>query len=208
MPFASNVIDLIGNTPLYALSRWGELFGGKASVYGKYEGANPFGSAKDRVALAMIEDAEARGLLRAGATSVEPTSGNTGIALAAIGRLRGYRVIIVMPDTMSIERKKLISAYGAEVVLTAGALGMKGAIEKADALAKEIQDSFIPNQFENSANPDAHYRTTAEEIWRDLDGKVDILVAGIGTGGTISGCAKYLKEKNNLNSDFGIFFVF
>lgn len=199
MPFASNVIDLIGNTPLYALSRWGELFGGKASVYGKYEGANPFGSAKDRVALAMIEDAEARGLLRAGATIVEPTSGNTGIALAAIGRLRGYRVIIVMPDSMSAERKRLMRVYGAELVLTEGARGMTGSIARAREIAREIPDAWIPSQFENPANAVAHYKTTGPEIERDLaaEGRTaDILVAGVGTGGTLTGTGRYLREKN------------
>lgn len=197
MALFNSIEEMVGNTPLLSLGRIQKKYNSFASLFAKIEAYNPASSAKDRIALAMIEDAEKRGLLRPGATIIEPTSGNTGIGLAAIGSARGYRVIIVMPDTMSIERKKLISAYGAEVVLTAGALGMKGAIEKADALAKEIQGSFIPNQFENSANPDAHYRTTAAEIWRDLDGKVDILVAGIGTGGTISGCAKYLKEKNS-----------
>lgn len=190
-----SITELVGNTPLLALNRIREALGIKAKIYAKLESFNPASSAKDRIALAMIEDAEARGLLHSGATIIEPTSGNTGIGLAAIGCARGYRVIIVMPDTMSIERQKLMRAYGAEVVLTPGKEGMKGAILKAEALKAEIADSFIPNQFENPANPNAHYRTTGEEIWRDTEGEIDILVAGIGTGGTISGCAALLKEK-------------
>lgn len=190
-----SITELVGNTPLLALNRIREALGIKAKIYAKLESFNPASSAKDRIALAMIEDAEARGLLHPGATIIEPTSGNTGIGLAAIGCARGYRVIIVMPDTMSIERQKLMRAYGAEVVLTPGKEGMKGAILKAEALKAEIADSFIPNQFENPANPNAHYRTTGEEIWRDTEGEIDILVAGIGTGGTISGCAALLKEK-------------
>ena len=199
MPFVSNVIDRIGNTPLYPLSRLGEVWGSTACIFGKYEGANPFGSAKDRVALSMIEDAEARGLLRAGGTVVEPTSGNTGIGLAAIGRLRGYRVIIVMPDSMSEERKKLLAAYGAELVLTEGARGMSGAIARAEEIAKEIPDAWIPSQFENPANAAAHYKTTGPEIERDLAAEgntADILVAGVGTGGTLTGIGRYLREKN------------
>lgn len=199
-----SIEEMVGNTPLLSIGRIQKKYNAVASLFAKIEAYNPASSAKDRIALAMIEDAEKRGLLYPGATIIEPTSGNTGIGLAAIGASRGYRVIIVMPDTMSIERQKLMRAYGAEVVLTAGALGMKGAIEKADALAKEIRGSFIPNQFENPSNPDAHYRTTAQEIWRDLDGKVDILVAGIGTGGTISGCGKYLKEKNSSLLVYGV----
>ncbi len=187
---------LVGNTPLLALKHIEKEYALKAHLYAKLECFNPAASAKDRVALSMIESAEKDGLLFPGATIIEPTSGNTGIGLAVIGTARGYRVIIVMPDSMSIERQKLMKAYGAELILTPGALGMRGAIEKAEALAKAIPNSFIPNQFENPANPLAHYETTAKEIWRDLDGKVDVLVAGIGTGGTISGCARYLKEKN------------
>ena len=188
--------DLIGNTPLLALHRIAESRSLSAKLFAKLESFNPASSAKDRIALSMIEEAEKSGLLREDSTIIEPTSGNTGIGLAAIGASRGYRVIIVLPDTMSIERQKLIRAYGAELVLTPGALGMKGAIEKAETLAHEIPHSFIPDQFKNPANPLAHYKTTAHEIWNDLEGKVDVLVAGIGTGGTICGCAKLLKEKN------------
>lgn len=187
---------LVGNTPLLALNRIQEEYALKAHLYAKLECFNPASSAKDRVARSMIEEAEKAGLLFPDSTIIEPTSGNTGIGLAVIGSARGYRVIIVMPDNMSIERQKLMKAYGAELILTPGALGMRGAIEKAKALAAEIPNSFIPNQFENPANPLAHYETTAKEIWQDLDGKVDVLVAGIGTGGTISGCARYLKEQN------------
>ena len=187
---------LVGNTPLLALNRIQEEYALKAHLYAKLECFNPASSAKDRVARSMIEEAEKAGLLFPDSTIIEPTSGNTGIGLAVIGSARGYRVIIVMPDNMSIERQKLMKAYGAELILTPGALGMRGAIEKAKALAAEIPNSFIPNQFENPANPLAHYETTAKEIWQDLDGKVDMLVAGIGTGGTISGCARYLKEQN------------
>ena len=190
-----SVTELVGNTPLLALNRIGDALGLKAKIYAKLESFNPASSAKDRIALAMIEDAEARGLLTEGATIIEPTSGNTGIGLAAIGCARGYRVIIVMPDTMSIERQKLMRAYGAEVVLTPGKEGMKGAIARAEALKAETPASFIPNQFENPANPHAHYRTTGEELLRDTEGKIDLLVAGIGTGGTISGCAACIKEK-------------
>ena len=190
-----SVTELVGNTPLLALHRIETELGLTAKIYAKLESFNPASSAKDRIALAMIEDAEARGALRPGATIIEPTSGNTGIGLAAIGCSRGYRVIIVMPDTMSIERQKLMRAYGAEVILTPGKEGMKGAIEKAEALQKEMVGSFIPNQFSNPANPRAHYLTTGKEIFRDTDGAIDILVAGIGTGGTLSGCAAYLKEQ-------------
>ncbi len=204
MALFASVEEMVGNTPLLSLRRIQKKCGLTASLFAKIESFNPAASAKDRIALSMILDAEKKGALRPGATIIEPTSGNTGIGLAAIGVPRGYRVIIVMPDTMSVERQKLMRAYGAEVVLTAGALGMKGAIEKANALAQEIQGSFIPNQFENAANPAAHYQTTAEEIWRDLDGKVDVLVAGIGTGGTISGCAKYLKKKNSALTVYGV----
>ena len=186
---------LVGNTPLVHLSSIEKECGLKAKLYGKLESKNPASSAKDRVALNMIDTAEKAGLLKAGGTIIEPTSGNTGIGLAAIGASRGYRVIIIMPDSMSIERQKLMRAYGAELILTPGALGMKGAIDKAEALAHEIPDSIIAGQFENPANPEAHYKTTGPEIWRDTEGKVDIFVAGIGTGGTISGTARYLKEQ-------------
>ena len=186
---------LVGNTPLVHLSNIEKECGLEVSLYGKLESKNPASSAKDRVALSMIDTAEKAGLLKAGSTIIEPTSGNTGIGLAAIGASRGYRVIIIMPDSMSIERQKLMRAYGAELILTPGALGMKGAIDKAEALAREIPDSMIAGQFENPANPEAHYKTTGPEIWRDTEGKVDIFVAGIGTGGTVSGTARYLKEQ-------------
>ncbi len=191
-----SVEELVGNTPLLALHRIERSFGSLASLLAKLESFNPASSAKDRIALAMIRAAEESGALSRGGTIIEPTSGNTGIGLAAIGCSHGYRVMIVMPDTMSVERIKLIRAYGAEVILTPGALGMKGAIAKAEELKASIPGSFIPNQFANAANPKAHYQTTGREIWQDTDGKVDVLVAGIGTGGTVSGCAAYLKEKN------------
>ena len=189
-----SIAQMVGNTPLLALHGIEKEYRLKANLFAKLESFNPASSAKDRIALSMILRAEKEGILVEGSTIIEPTSGNTGIGLAAIGASRGYRVIIVMPDSMSIERQKLMRAYGAEVILTPGALGMKGAIEKANALQTEIKNSFIPNQFENPANPLAHYLTTAKEIVTDLDGAVDAFVAGIGTGGTISGCAKYLKE--------------
>jgi cysteine synthase A len=187
---------LIGRTPLLELTRTEEKENLPAKVLAKLEYFNPAGSAKDRVALSMIRDAEEKGILKAGSTIIEPTSGNTGIGLASVAAARGYRTIIVMPDSMSAERQKLMKAYGAELVLTPGKLGMSGAIEKAEALAKEIPDSFIPDQFGNPANAKAHYETTAPEIWEDTDGKVDIFVAGVGTGGTITGVGRYLKEKN------------
>jgi len=196
MAYYESVAELVGHTPLLALHRIETRFSLKASLFAKLESFNPASSAKDRIALAMILEAEKNGTLASGGTIIEPTSGNTGIGLAAIGCARGYRVIIVMPDTMSIERRLLISAYGAEIVLTDGKLGMKGAIEKAYKLHKEIAGSYIPNQFENPANPAAHAQTTGKEIWEDTNGNVDILVAGIGTGGTISGCASFLKGKN------------
>lgn len=186
---------LVGNTPIVHLSNIEKECGLEARLYGKLESKNPASSAKDRVALSMIDTAEKAGLLKAGGTIIEPTSGNTGIGLAAIGASRGYRVIIIMPDSMSVERQKLMRAYGAELILTPGALGMKGAIDKAETLAREIPDSIIAGQFENPANPEAHYKTTGPEIWRDTEGKVDIFVAGIGTGGTVSGTARYLKEQ-------------
>ena len=191
----ANISQLIGNTPLVRLSSVEKTYGLKAAIYGKVEAFNPAGSAKDRVGLAMIEDAEARGLLKPGATIIEPTSGNTGIGLAAAAASKGYKVILTMPDTMSVERRNLLAAYGAEVVLTDGTRGMQGSIEKANELAAAIEGSFIPGQFDNPSNPAVHYRTTGPEIYRDLEGSVDAFVAGIGTGGTISGVGKYLKEK-------------
>ncbi len=190
----SSLTQCIGNTPLVALSRLS--LGLPARIFAKLEGCNPGGSAKDRVALAMILDAEQRGLLPQGGTIIEPTSGNTGIGLAAVAAARGYRTIIVMPDTMSPERIALMRAYGAQVVLTPGVSGMSGAVEKAHALCKEIPGSFLPGQFSNPTNAQAHYETTGPEIWQDADGKVDILVAGIGTGGTITGAGRFLKGKN------------
>ena len=189
--------QLIGNTPLLRLSRIEQAHQLKAVLLAKLESFNPAGSAKDRVGLAMIEDAERRGILQPGAVIIEPTSGNTGIGLALVAAVRGYRAFIVMPDTMSIERRLVMSAYGAEVVLSDGSLGMAGAIAKAEELAKEIPGSFIPGQFVNPANAAAHYDTTGPEIWRDTGGNVDIFVAGVGTGGTITGTGEYLKEKNS-----------
>ena len=191
----ASVSDLIGGTPLLELRQIEEIFHLKARLLGKVESFNPAGSAKDRVAKQMIEDAEQAGLLKEGSVIIEPTSGNTGIGLASIAAARGYRVIIVMPDTMSQERRTLMKAYGAELVLTEGAKGMTGAIEKADALAKEIEGSFIPGQFTSPSNPKAHYLTTGPEIFADTDGAVDVFVAGVGTGGTITGVGRYLKEK-------------
>ena len=190
-----SVDELVGNTPLLELKHIEKEFGLKATLLAKLEYFNPAGSVKDRVARAMLDDAEARGALKPDSVIIEPTSGNTGIGLASIAAARGYRVIIVMPETMSVERRKLMRAYGAELVLTEGAKGMKGAIAKADELAKEIPNSFIPGQFVNPANVAAHYNTTGPEIYRDTDGKIDFFVAGVGTGGTVTGTGKYLKEK-------------
>ncbi len=196
MKIAKHLTDLIGNTPLLELANYSAALKLHATIVAKLEYFNPAGSAKDRIAFAMIEDAEKRGLLQPGCTIIEPTSGNTGIGLASVAAAKGYRVILTMPDTMSIERRNLLRAYGAQLVLTPGAQGMKGAIEKAKELACEISGAFIPSQFDNPANPAIHYSTTGPEIWRDTEGRVDVYVAGVGTGGTLSGAGKYLKEHN------------
>lgn len=191
-----SVSELVGRTPLLELSNYEKAENLEATVLAKLERFNPAGSVKDRIAKAMIEDAEAKGILKQGSVIVEPTSGNTGIGLAVMGAARGYKVVLTMPETMSVERRNLLKAYGAELVLTEGAKGMKGAIEKAEELAKSLPDAFLAGQFVNPANPAAHKATTGPEIWEDTDGKVDIFVAGVGTGGTLSGVGAYLKEKN------------
>ncbi len=190
------ITDLIGGTPLLELTNYQKNHGLEATILAKLECFNPAGSSKDRVALAMLNDAEKKGLLKPGAVIIEPTSGNTGIGLASVAAARGYRVILTMPETMSVERRNLLKAYGAELVLTDGANGMSGAIEEAERLAANTPDSFIPGQFVNPANPEAHFKTTGPEIWEDTEGKVDIFVAGAGTGGTITGVGRYLKSKN------------
>jgi len=193
---AKSLTDLIGRTPLLELGKFSASKELKATIVGKLEYFNPAGSVKDRIAKAMIDDAEAKGALKPGATIIEPTSGNTGIGLASVAAARGYKIILTMPETMSIERRNLLKAYGAELVLTEGSKGMSGAIAKAEELSKDIEGSFIPGQFVNSANPEVHRKTTGPEIWEDTDGKVDIFVAGIGTGGTITGVGEYLKSQN------------
>lgn len=191
-----SLTDLIGNTPLLELTNYNRKFAPQATIIAKLEYFNPAGSAKDRIAMAMIDAAEARGLLQKDSVIIEPTSGNTGIGLASVASARGYRTILTMPESMSVERRNLLKAYGAELVLTPGSLGMQGAIDKAEELAAEIPNAFIPGQFVNPANPAIHKATTGPEIWRDTDGEVDIFVAGVGTGGTVSGAGAYLKEKN------------
>jgi cysteine synthase len=202
MAYAEKITDLIGNTPLVKITALGP--DSKVTLLAKLESFNPFSSVKDRIGLAMIEDAERSGKLKNGSVIIEPTSGNTGVALAAVAAAKGYRIILTMPETFSIERRKLLAAYGAELVLTEGPKGMKGAIAKAEELAAATPNSFIPNQFENPANPEIHRQTTAEEIWRDTDGKVDIVVAGAGTGGTITGVSEALKKKKPGIKTFAI----
>lgn len=196
MKIYNDITEIIGKTPLVRIDGFSRKRGIKANILVKLEYLNPAGSVKDRVAAAMMDDAESKGLIKKGAVIIEPTSGNTGIGLAAVAASRGYKVMLTMPDTMSIERRKLLAAYGAEIVLTDGKGGMSAAIDKANELAKSIPGSFIAGQFENPANPEAHYKTTGPEIWEDTDGKVDFFVAGVGTGGTLTGVGKYLKSKN------------
>lgn len=193
---AENLTKLIGNTPLLQLNQFAKSEGAKANIIAKIEGFNPLGSVKDRIAIAMVEDAEQKGLLKSGSTIIEPTSGNTGIGLAFVAAIKKYRIILTMPETMSLERRNLLKALGAELVLTPGPDGMKGAIAKAKELKSEISDSVILQQFENQSNPKIHYDTTGEEVWRDTDGKIDIFVSGVGTGGSVSGAGKRLKEYN------------
>ena len=196
MKVYKNITELIGGTPLLAAERFKKAYDLGGNILAKLEYFNPGGSVKDRIAKAMIEDAEAKGILKEGSVIIEPTSGNTGIGLASAGAAKGYKVILAMPETMSVERRAILKAYGAELVLTEGAKGMKGAIAKALELAEEIPGAFIPSQFDNEANPDIHFKTTGPEIWDDTEGQVDILVAGVGTGGTITGAGRYLKSKN------------
>lgn len=196
MKIANRLTELVGNTPLLRMDKWSAAKGTANTIIAKVEYFNPGGSAKDRIALAMVEDAEKNGLLKPGGTIIEPTSGNTGVGLALVAAVKGYKLILTMPETMSIERRNLVKAYGAEVRLTSGSEGMTGAIKAAEALRDSIDGAVILQQFENTANPEVHYRTTGPEIWRDTDGKIDIFVAGVGTGGTISGVGKYLKEQN------------
>ena len=198
MTIAKRITDLVGNTPILELSNYARKNDLKATILGKLEYFNPGGSVKDRIAAAMLDDAEKRGIIKAGSTIlIEPTSGNTGIGLAAIAAARGYRLILTMPETMSIERRKLLKVYGAELILTEGAKGMKGAIAKAEELLQEMPDGFSPSQFDNPANPEVHRRTTGPEIWRDTNGNIDYFVCGVGTGGTITGAGEFLKSKNS-----------
>lgn len=199
-----NFNELIGKTPLYRLKNFERKNNLTAEIFAKLEYFNPAGSVKDRIAWAMIEKAEREGILKKNSVIIEPTSGNTGVGLSAVAAARGYKIIIVMPETMSIERRKILQAYGAELVLTSGSEGMKGAIKKAEELAKKIENSFIPSQFTNLANPACHKKTTAQEIWNDTDGEIDIFVAGVGTGGTLSGVGEFLKEKNSAIKIFAV----
>ncbi len=196
MALYGGIAEIVGGTPILELKRYAKKLGLKARLFAKLEAFNPTGSVKDRIAKAMIEDAERRGAVKEGAVIIEPTSGNTGIGLAAIAAAKGYRCILTMPETMSVERRKLLKAYGAEIVLTEGAKGMKGAIAKAEELAQEIEGAFLPSQFENPVNPEVHFRTTGPEIWKDMRGAVDLFVAGVGTGGTLTGAGKFLKAQN------------